>query len=342
MEKCEILNKCREYNSSNDYLYYLIYKKQYDVYAIINAPCNYLYRNDEDQFFGTCIYTSENNISDEMADSVPEGKNLFGIPMVKIASRKKKNGKTEALDNRRIRELPLRYGLNSVPRFSSPFIPAYSCFECEDVIDIIEPRKALADLCRSSGDCASFVSELTERFEIAPEQLGMAGSAALCADSIDDYDIVFYGDAAELRRIWGIQTEINRVQGVPKLDGFPLPFRMMFGGHPVDTLFVYDPPVLEGIHTARQIRGDVAFRCRVTDDPAGLQVGPYLKVSGEDYSAAILADSFFHAVIQKGDIIEGRGDLLQWEHNGETENLIFCRYPFDQLTDFTRYFYRQE
>lgn len=341
MEKSEMLKKCREYNNSNDYLYYLIYRKQYDVYAVINAPCNYLYRNDEDQFFGTCIYTSENNISDEMADSVPEGKNLFGIPMVKIASRKE-NGKVSALDNRQTKELPLRYRLDSVPRFSSPFIPAYSCFECEDVIDIIEPRKALANLCRRNADYASFVSALTERFKIAPEQLGMAGSAALCADSIDDYDIVFYGDAAELKRINGIQAEINRVQGVPKLNGFPLPFRMIFGGHAVDTLFVYEPPVLGEIQFARQIRSDVPFRCCVTDDPAGMQVGPYLKVSGEDYSAAVLADSFFHAVIQKGDIIEGRGDLLQWEHNGGTENIIYCRYPFDQLIDFTRYFYRQE
>lgn len=341
MEKYEMLKKCREYNTSNDYLYYLIYRKQYDVYAIINAPCNYLYQNDEDQFFGTCIYTSENNISSEMSDSVPEGRNLFGIPMVKIASRKE-NGKVFSLDNRRIRELPLRYRLDSVPRFSSPFIPAYSCFECEDVIDIIEPRKVMTNLCQSNGEYAAFVSCLTDRFQIRPEQVGMAGSAALRADSIDDYDIVFYGDAEELKRIDGIRNEINRVQGVPTIDGFPLPFRMMFEGHTVDTMFVYDPPVLKGMHLARQIRSDVPFRCCVTDDPAGLQVGPYLKVTGEDYSAAMIADSFFHTVIQKGDIIEGRGDLLQWEHNGETENVIYCRYPFDQLTDFTRYFYRQE
>lgn len=341
MNKSEILEKCKKYKESNDYLYYLIHNEEFDTYAVIYTACNYFYANDEDQFFGTCIYVSENNISDEMADAFTCRKTLFNIPMVKIASMEE-NSRQISLDNRHIRALPLKHRVDSVPRFETPFYPAYSCFECDEVIDIIEPKAALQEMIGRNDDFRAFVSELTERFGISGAQLGIVGSAALGAEVFADYDIVFYGDAEELRRINGIIADINRAQGVPKIDGFPLPFRMLFNGRTVDTLFVYDPPLLDGIHAARLVESDVRFRCRVTDDTAGLQVCPYFKVDGEGYSALFIAESFFHAVIKNGDIVEGRGDILEWEQDGQTERVLFCRDPFAQMIDYTRYFFRDE
>ena len=341
MNKSEILEKCRKFNSSNDYLYYLIHNREHDTYAVVYSACNYLYANDENQFFGTCIYVSENNIPDEMADAFPCRKTLFNIPMVKIAT-KEENGKQMSLDNRHIRALPLKHRVDSVPRFETPFYPAYSCFEWDEVIDIIEPRKALLEMMGRNEDFRAFVSELTESFGISTEQLGLVGSAALGAEAIADYDIIFYGDAEELRRINGLLADINRRQGVPKIDGFPLPFRMLFNGRTVDTLFVYDPPLLSETDSARLIESDVRFHCTVTDDTAGLQVGPYFKVDGEEYSTLLIMESFFHAVIRNGDIVEGRGDILEWEHDGQTERLLYCRDPFAQLIDYTRYFFRDE
>ena len=113
MNKSEILEKCRKFNSSNDYLYYLIHNREHDTYAVVYSACNYLYANDENQFFGTCIYVSENNIPEEMADAFPCRKTLFNIPMVKIAT-KEENGKQMSLDNRHIRALPLKHRVDSL------------------------------------------------------------------------------------------------------------------------------------------------------------------------------------------------------------------------------------
>lgn len=341
MDKNGILEKCREYNASNDYLYYRLYREETDTSAIVCAPCNYLYTNAEDQFFGVCIYMSENNLGRGMRPAFPTVKELFGTRMVKVAERTDSQG-TRSLDNREIRELPFRHRLDSEPRFPSPFIPAYTCFECADVTDILDPRTALADRCRRNGEFRSLIGALAERFGVETERIGLTGSAALGSGKPGDYDIVFYGDTAELWRINGIMADINRRQGTPKVGGLPLPFRMVFEGRIVDTLMVYDTPASAGVHAARLARADVPFRCRVTDDAAALQVEPYLQVDGGDYSSLILAETFFHAVLRKGDVIEGRGDIIVWEHGGKEERTMLCREPFRQLQDFTRYFRRYE
>lgn len=341
MEKAEILKKCREYNNSNDILYYLIRQKRSDAYAVIHVPCNYLYRNDENQFFGTCIYVSENNVSEAMRPDFPTRKRLCGIPMVKICERTDSQG-VHSLTNPEIRQLPFRHRIDSDPRFSSAFISAYTCFECEDVVGITEPKAALADLCRRNSDARSFTSALADRFGISPEQIGITGSAALGAERRGDYDVIFYGSPDELRRISGIIADINRKQGTPKIGGMPLPFRMIFQGNIVDVLYVYDSLTLDGIHSARQIRTDVAFRCRVTDDTLVLQSQPFLKVDSEDFSSLFLAESFFHSVLKKGDVIEGRGELLRWEHDGKSEDIMFCKTPLVQLKNWPQYFYRYE
>lgn len=341
MDKREILKKCREYDSSNDYLYYLIHKKQSDTYAVIGAPCNYLFRNDKDQFFGTCIYVSENNLPAGMAAEFPCKKKLFGIPMVKITD-KMIHGNVSFLTNPEIRELPFRFRMDSVPGFRSPFIPSYTCFACEDVAEIITPRAALTDLCRKNEDFRSFIERITELFDIKNEQIGIAGSVALGADVSADYDIVFYGDPEELWRIHRIAEEMNRRQGTPKSGNMPIPFRVIIEGRIVDILYVYDRPLLAGVHTARLLKTEVPFRCRVTDDTAALQVEPYLKVDGENFSSLLLEESLLHAVFRTGDMIEGKGDLIRWEHNGKTETMMLCRYPLAQILDYPRYFYRYE
>ena len=105
MSEQEILKKCRNYNDSNDILYYLIHNKQHDTYAIVYAPCNYLFKNEENQFFGICIYVSDNNISPAMSKSFVYHKEMFGIPMTKTT--KKLDGDHEAiLDSRQIQNLP--------------------------------------------------------------------------------------------------------------------------------------------------------------------------------------------------------------------------------------------
>lgn len=341
MEKTDILKKCREYNNSNDILYYLIRQKQSDTYAVILAPCNYLYQNDEDQFFGTCIYVSENNVSDVMRPEFPNVKRLSGFPMVKICERTDSQG-VHSLTSPEVRALPFRYRIDAEPRFRSPFIPAYTCFECEDVINITDPKTALMNLCRRDSDSRSFISALADRFGISPEQIGISGSTSLGAETFSDYDIVFYGDPDKLHRINGIVADINRRQGTPKVGGLPLPFRMIFQGNIVDVLYVYDSRPLDGIISARKIRTDAAFRCRVTDDTLSLQAQPFLTVDGEDFSSLLIADTFLHAVLKRGDIIEGRGDLLRWEHNGKAENIMFCKDPPTQLKNYLRYFYRYE
>lgn len=341
MKKAEILKKCREFNNSNDFLYYLIHREPGDIYAVILANSNYLYRNDADQFFGTCIYVSENNISDEMGSAFPVRKRLLGIPMVKICERTDSQG-VHSLTNPEVSALPFRYRIDADPRFYSPFIPAYTCFNCEDVIDIIEPKTALTNLYRRNGDFRSFLSALTDRFDLRPEQIGITGSAALGAETCGDYDIVFYGDPDELHRISGIVAGINRKQGTPKVGGLPLPFRMIFQDRIADVVYVCDPQPLDGIHSARQIKTDVAFSCRVTDDTFSLQAQPFLTVDGEDFSSLLIADSFLHAVLKKGDVIEGGGDLLRWEHNGKSENIMLCKNPPAQLKHYLRYFYRYE
>lgn len=341
MEKKDILEKCREYNGSNDYLYYRLYREQTDTRAIVCAPCNYLYTNDEDQFFGVCIYMSENNLGDGMRPFFPNVRELFGTRMVKVTERTDSLG-TRSLDNQEIRELPFRNRIDAEPRFQSSFIPAYTCFECADVTDILDPRTSLADLCRRNGEFHSFINALAERFRVETDRIGLVGSAALGAETPNDYDIVFYGDTAELWRINGIMAEINRKQGTPKVGGLPLPFRILFEGRIIDTLKVYDSPASAGVHAARLVRPDVPFRCRVTDDTAALQVEPYLQVDGEDYSSMILAETFFQCVLRKGDVIEGRGDIIVWEHGGKEERTMLCREPFRQLRDFTRYFHRYE
>lgn len=339
MGKNDILEKCRAYNHSNDILYYLIRKKQADAYAVVMAPCNYLYQNDEDQFFGTCIYVSENILSDAMRRDFTQKRELFGIPMVKI-SEKTENGKNASLDSWQIRALPLRCRMDSVPRFSSPFFPSYTCFECEDVLDIIEPREARADLFRKCGEFRSFLTRLNELFEIKPEQVGITGSAALGVDSPNDYDVIFYGSKDELRRIGRIIFEINRRNGTPKVFGMPLPFRFIFENRVVDTLFVDENPELNNLHTARMIRAEVPFKCCVTDDAAALQVETFLRVDSKEFSALIIMETFFHGVIRKGNVIEGVGDLLLWEHDGKEEYVMMCREPFRQLKDYTRYFFQ--
>ena len=341
MEKKDILEKCREYNGSNDYLYYRICREQTDTSAIICAPCNYLYRNDENQFFGTCIYMSENNLSDGMRHAFPTVKELFGTRMAKVAELTDGQG-TRSLDNREIRELPFLHRIDSEPRFQSPFIPAYTCFECADVTEILDPRTALADRCRRNGEFHSLIDAFAERFGVGTDRIGLVGSAALGTETPNDYDIVFYGDAAELWRINGVMAEINRKQGTPKVGGLPLPFRILFEGRIIDTLKVYDSPASAGVHAARLALPDVPFRCRVTDDTASLQVEPYLQVDGGDYSSLILAETFFQSVLRKGDVIEGRGDIIVWEHGGKEERTMLCREPFRQLQDFTRYFRRYE
>lgn len=340
MKETEILEKCRACSGSHDILYYLIRRKS-GTYAVICAPCNYLYRNDKDQFFGVCAYASEDNFTESARRELPFVKKLFGIPMVKTTVRRE-GGEVIILDNRQIRELPFRSRIDSEPRFSSPFIPAYTCFECGDVTAIIEPRAAFAELCRRDADFRSFADRLAERFEITTEQIGISGSLALGAAKADDYDIVFYGDRAELKRINGVIADINSVGGVPKVSGMPLPFRFIMEEHIVDALFVDEDPALDSLHTARQIRSDVPFRCRVTDDEFAMQVEPFLSVDGEEYSSLLIADTYFHSVIRKGDVIEGIGDILRWEHDGRTEFVMLCREPLRQIKDFTRYFYRYE
>ena len=341
MEKNDILKKCRAYNRSNDILYYLIRKKQADTYAVVLAPCNYLYQNDKDQFFGTCIYMSENNLSNAMRCDFTDRRELFGIPMVKIAE-KTENGKKVFLDSWQIRALPFRCRMDSAPRFSSPFYPSYTCFECEDVVDIIEPRAARMNLFLRDGEFRTFLTRLTERLEIMPEQVGITGSAALGVDSPNDYDIIFYGDREELRRINSILLEINRSNGIPNVFGMPLPFRFIFENRVIDTLFVDEDPELNNLYTARQIRTEVPFSCRVTDDTAALQVEPFLRVDSKEFSSLIIMETFFHGVIRKGNVIEGTGDLLSWEHDGKEEYVMMCREPFRQLKDYTRYFFQFE
>lgn len=341
MEKAEILKKCREYNNADDYLYYLIRQKQADTYAVILALCNYLYRNNEDQFFGTCIYVSENNISDVMRAEFPNRKRMLGIPMVKICERTDRQG-VHSLTSTEVKALPFRYRIDAAPRFCSPFIPAYTCFDCEDVIGIIDPKTALTDRYRRERDFRSFISALTDRFGLRQEQLGITGSAALGAETCADYDIVYYGDHDELHRINGIIADINRKQGTPKAGGVPLPFRTVFQNRVVDVMYVGDSQPLDGIHSARRIKTDTAFSCRVTDDTFSLQSQPFLTVDGEDFSSLLLSDSFLHAVLKKGDVVEGRGDLLRWDHNGKTEDIMFCGDPPAQLKNYLRYFYRYE
>ena len=339
MEKNDILKKCREFNNSNDYLYYVIHKEPSDTTAIICAPCNYLYANDADQFFGICIYVSENALPDELQSAFPSRKRLLGLPMAKISEKTGPEG-TSYLLSPQIQELPLRCRLDAAPKGSSGFSPAYTCYSCEDVVDIISPRKALLDRCRENADLRAFLSSLAGRFGLETEQMGLIGSAALGSDHPVDYDIVFYGDASELLRIKGIIDEINHEQGTPIVGGLPLPFRFRHEGCKVDTIFVYEPSMLSGIHSARPVRTGVPFRCRVTDDTWALQVEPYMKVDGEDFSSLLIVETFFHCVFRKGDIIEGRGDILLWNHDGTDEAIMVCRDPFSQLIDFTKYFTR--
>lgn len=340
MGKNEIIKKCREYDSSNDFLYYLIYKKQHNVYAVIASPCNYLYCNNTDQFFGTCIYSSENNISESMRPLFPFKKELFGIPMVKTVL-KVDNGNTISLDNRQVRELPFIYKIDASPRFQSPFISGYTCFECEDVIDIIDPRSALQRLCSKKEDLCSFIAELADCFSITSSQIGIAGSAALGADSVSDYDIVFYADTEKLIGINNTMLELNKTQTAPYLKGSYLPFRFEFMNSIVDTLFVYEDLKLNSIHESRLVYENVFFRCRATGTAFPLQAPPFIGVDCSEFSYILILDTFFHALIREGDIIEGTGDIIQWEHDGKKENIMLCKEPFRQLKDFTRFFNRR-
>ncbi len=341
MEKSEILKRCRAYNHSNDNLYYLIHQKEFDTYAVISAPCNYLFSNDQDQFFGTGVYMSNNNFSSRMRTEFTSQKELLGIPLTKTTTGTI-GGESYTLDNYEIRELPYLHRPDTAPRFSSPFYPAYTCFECEDVIDIVEPKAALRELCRRDEGFRSFLTELAETFGTEPDKLGLSGSLSLGADSPGDYDIVFYGNVDKLRRINDLIKEINRLQGIPKVGGLPLPFRFIFKECIIDAIFVYEDSDLLTLHTARTIKTNVPFKCRVTDDTRALQFEPFFGVDNEAFSSLIIAESFFHAVIQKGNTIEGIGDILEWEHNGAKENVMLCKDPYRQIKDWTRYFFQYQ
>ncbi|MDO5444922.1 MAG: hypothetical protein Q4F31_04805 [Eubacteriales bacterium] len=341
MSDLDILKKCRALNDSNDILYYLIHSRKYDTSAVICAPCNYLFQNNEDQFFGTCLYVSENNIREEMRSDFPFRKTQCGIPMIKTTIRKD-GVRNVSLDNRQIRELPYRYRPDSIPRFHSSFLQSYTCFECADVIEIIDPRAAMIRLCCEDADFRSYVAALGKRFEVSPEQMGLAGSAALGAEKSSDYDIVFYGNAEELRRIHNTVININQKQGVPQAYGLPLPFRFLFREQLVDAFYVCEDFNRNNLHSAEMICENVSFRCRVTDDTYALQMEPFFKVENSDFSYVLLAETFFHATIRKGNVIEGCGDILCWEHDGKKESVMLCREPFRQLKDYTRYYYQQE
>lgn len=330
---------CRDLNDSNDMLYYLIYKEACDTYAVIGAPCNYLYQNDAAQFFGTCLYVSENNISDIMQNEFTIHKDVFGIPMISTA-KKTVGDKIISLNSRQIRELPLNHKIDTDPGFLPAFYSAYTCFDCKDVIKIIEPRSSMKALYEEKEEFRRFVDGITELFGIRMNQLGIAGSAALHTDHPKDYDIVFYGNADELRRINNIVMDINKIQGVPTAMGMPLPFSFLYKGHIVDTFYVYDDSRIKNLYSAEIRKKNIQFACKVTDDRYALQVEPFFGVNADGFSYLIIAETFFHAVIRSGDTIEGYGDILEWNNNGKTVNVMLCREPFEQIKEFTRYFYR--
>lgn len=338
MERTEILKKCRAYNNSNDLLYYLIGKKEYDIYAAIYAPCNYLFSNNEDQFFGTGIYMSENNFGNELLKEFTARRTICGIPMIKTPVKHNVNNELGTLDNNEIRELPVLHRLHSEPRFHTPFYPGYYCFECDDVIDIIDPKIAFMDLYRRDESFCSFMTGLADYFDVRPEQLGVFGSVAMGCDSAGDYDIIFYGNKKELKRIRDLITEMNSIHGVPRVGGRPIPFRFIFDGIFVDAFYVYEDSELGSLHTAQTIKTNVPFRCSVIDDSSGLQVVPFLGVDSKDFSSLIVMESYFHSVFKTGNIIEGCGDLLEWEHNGVKENVMLCKDPYRQIKDWSQYF----
>lgn len=341
MDKNEILQRCRKYNDSNDILYYLVGKREYDVYAVVSAPCNYLYQNDKDQFFGSCIYMSENNLNEDMCSWFPYRKDILGIPMRKVCERSE-DGKKYSLENSQIRELPFLHRIDTEPRFESVLIPGYTCYECADVIDIIEPRMALRELYDRNDDFRLLVDELKVLFDVKPEQMGLTGSAALNNPAPGDYDIVFYGNKDELRRIDSVITALNKQRCAAKVFGLSLPFRFVIGEHTVDVLSVDNTLALPHLHEAGLIRKDVPFSCRVTDDSFTFQAEPMLTVDSNEFSRVLIIETFFHAAIRKGDIVEGKGDLVLWEHDGKEEYVMLLKEPFRQLKDFSRYFNRDD
>lgn len=341
MEKNAILKKCKTCNDSNDILYYIVEKKEFDVYAVVCAPCNYLFQNDAEQFFGSCIYMSEKNLNEDMRSRFPCRRDIRGITMRKVCE-KTEGGKKQFLDNSQIRELPFLHRIDAEPRFESVFIPSYTCYDCADVIDIIDPRTVQLDLYGQNDDFRSFIDELKVLFDVKPEQMGLTGSASLSIPAPSDYDIVFYGDKNELRRIDNVIAELNRKRCAPKASGLSLPFRFMLGERVVDTLLVDTAPDLPRLHAAKLIRRGVPFSCRVTDDRAAFQVEPILIVDSMEFSYVIIIETFFHAAIRKGDMVEGVGDLVLWEHDGKEEYAMLLREPFSQLKNFTRYFTRNE
>ncbi len=123
------------------------------------------------------------------------------------------------LNNNEIRELPFLHRLHSEPRFQTPFYPGYYCFECDDVIDIVDPKIAFMDLYRRDESFCSFMTGLADYFDVRPEQLGVFGSVAMGCDSAGDYDIIFYGNKKELKRIRDLITEMNSIHGVPRVGG---------------------------------------------------------------------------------------------------------------------------
>lgn len=190
-------------------------------------------------------------------------------------------------------------------------------------------------LCSENIRFRYYTEDLLEQFDLKPEQTGLAGSAATGAANPGDYDIVFYGNNDELKRINRIIKKRHAEQKNTKdCSTATLPFQFVHKGTMIDAFFVYDRLVSHNLNTACIICENVSFQCVVTDDSMAMQAEPVLGVDADRFSYLIIVDAMFRAVFKKGDIIEGIGDLACWVHNGTKEKLMICKYPLQQIKDY--------